>query len=752
MSLVYDLDIQKLLSGTNCDIIDIVDVIEGELEKIKTEELEFQDVKEEPLDVDTPAISYRKDECKSEYGFKSEYPNIEDETIPSPWKSKKLEKSLDVDTPATSYAKDNFKSEYGFKSEYLNIEDETIPWTWKSKKSNKSLNYVFYSPDGKVFKTRRQGLCYLIENNFHQSDIDEMRSCLVWEGWLDHDYLPPRWKYRKIKKNVHRIAVMSDKGNVFKTQKKCLEYMEHERYNPLLVEEFKTFAQEELCKNPIQLKINLKREYSNYINSTGDIDQTGDGATPLSPDVKSEQKSKKFKSGENNEKLVLWKSDTTIDNTHALESDNIIDSGWLKSEYLPEDWLYKEPNSDYPYLWIKSREGNRLKSYKQVMAFLKCTDTYSQTDVDKFSLFKSRPMKQNHKVGIKEWRKSQYLPEGWMYRIPNKADSVCVKSSDGIRFSSNKAIVSYFESRSEYTEIDRARLSLFTLEVPAQRTKERNIEKTPKNFKRKKIQLTEWKTSIYLPAGWMYRKPNKANAVCVKSSDGTIFISYKSIISYLQSNQRHTEQDTENLSLFQQESNIEFNRHMKQNHTKVQHEIPKFMMKKWMKSEYLPEGWMYRRPNKADAVCVKSSDGIRFKSYRSIISYFESNSEYTASDIERLSLFTHEVPAQRTKERNGKNKAKSKSFSRKKTQKKEWQTSVYLPEGWMYGAPNIAHAVCVKASDTTILSSYKSIISYFESHIGFTETDTDRLTLFQQEYQSVYKKSWPKKIRYKRAN
>ena len=70
----------------------------------------------------------------------------------------------------------------------------------------------------------------------------------------------------------------------------------------------------------------------------------------------------------------------------------------------------------------------------------------------------------------------------------------------------------------------------------------------------------------------------------------------------------------------------------------------------------------------------------------------------------------------------------------------------------MYGAPNIAHAVCVKASDTTILSSYKSIISYFESHTGFTETDTDRLTLFQQEYQSVYKKSWPKKIRYKRAN
>merc|ERR1712129_532937 len=193
------------------------------------------------------------------------------------------------------------------------------------------------------------------------------------------------------------------------------------------------------------------------------------------------------------------------------------------------------------------------------------------------------------------------------------------------------------------------------------------IEKTPKSFKRKKTQIKDWKTSIYLPGGWMYRQPSKANAVCVKSSDGTIFISYKSIISYLKSNHRHTKQDTENLSLFQQESNIAFkrSRHMKQNHTKVQHEIPKVMLKKWMKSEYLPEGWMYRRPNKADAVCVKSSDGIRFKSYRSILSYFESNGEYTASDIERLSLFI---------QRNGKIKAKSESFSRKKTPKKEWQT------------------------------------------------------------------------------
>merc|ERR1712129_381928 len=129
MGLFGDLDIHKLISDTNCDIKDIIDVIEDKLEQIKTEELElngaetfnvdesieskddeiytkmkrkYQDMKGEPLGADTTTRTYCKDNLESQNQNMKEEP-------------------LDVDTTAISYDKDELKGEHRFKSEYLNI-------------------------------------------------------------------------------------------------------------------------------------------------------------------------------------------------------------------------------------------------------------------------------------------------------------------------------------------------------------------------------------------------------------------------------------------------------------------------------------------------------------------------------------------------------------------------------------------------------------------------------------------------------
>ena len=104
------------------------------------------------------------------------------------------------------------------------------------------------SLDGKYFKTRREGLQHMIETGAPESDIEQMRYCLRWEGWLDHKYLPPKWKYKKTNKSNHKIAVFSEKGTFFSTQKMCFDYMFNQEYNQALVQNFKVFANEELTK------------------------------------------------------------------------------------------------------------------------------------------------------------------------------------------------------------------------------------------------------------------------------------------------------------------------------------------------------------------------------------------------------------------------------------------------------------------------------------------------------------------------
>ena len=63
--------------------------------------------------------------------------------------------------------------------------------------------------------------------------------------------------------------------------------------------------------------------------------------------------------------------------------------------------------------------------------------------------------------------------------------------------------------------------------------------------------MKDWMKSDNLPEGWKYRDPRKGSSVSVRSPDGTIFESFKSLTSHFLASEIFSEADLENLAKFQ---------------------------------------------------------------------------------------------------------------------------------------------------------------------------------------------------------
>ena len=74
-------------------------------------------------------------------------------------------------------------------------DDESIPLGWKSRFGG-SKQFIL-SPDGQLFPNRRACLEFMIKTNFEEEEIEEMRSCLVHEGWETNPVLPKNWLFKK---------------------------------------------------------------------------------------------------------------------------------------------------------------------------------------------------------------------------------------------------------------------------------------------------------------------------------------------------------------------------------------------------------------------------------------------------------------------------------------------------------------------------------------------------------------------------
>ena len=249
---------------------------------------------------------------------------------------------------------------------------------------------------------------------------------------------------------------------------------------------------------------------------------------------------------------------------HESMQNNLLPEGWIRNEFLPEGWMHKKPKSNFAYIWVKSREMT-FKSTKQVVNFLNRSDEYSNQDVERFSMFPDGILKTYAKIDGREWVKNDFLPEGWKFKTPRSRSNphyIWVKSREGVLYKSAKQVVELLNSSVEYSNKDVQQFALFPdgklkkIDKSNALKQMHNRHKVSKKKHKQKAQ--KWLQSENLPEGWLYREHNKSNAVCAKLPDGTIFNSYIAITNFFKANKKFTENDINNLVLFQQEYREKF--------------------------------------------------------------------------------------------------------------------------------------------------------------------------------------------------
>ena len=131
---------------------------------------------------------------------------------------------------------------------------------------------------------------------------------------------------------------------------------------------------------------------------------------------------------------------------------------WKTNELLPMGWKFKEGRGEQ--MQFLSREGTIVSS----------------NEIQKLYHF-------DHNT----WKPNEYLPQGWMCSSAT-GSNIRLKSSDGRKFYTYKAAVTFMKNDSNYTSEDMTRLYLYP---------------DGKDRAEKKLAIPKgWKPNEFLPEGW----------------------------------------------------------------------------------------------------------------------------------------------------------------------------------------------------------------------------------------------------------
>jgi len=205
----------------------------------------------------------------------------------------------------------------------------------------------------------------------------------------------------------------------------------------------------------------------------------------------------------------------------------------------------------------------------------------------------------------------------------------------------------------------------------------------------------EWITNEYLPAGWMCK--DRKHGLYLKTDTGVRLSSYRAAAVYMEENTEYTKEDVESMYMYPDGKN----------HSTQPSE------EDWTTNEYLPEGWMCKERKEGTHICVKTDNGVRFRSYRGAVEYMEENSEYTKEDVEKMYMYP-----------DGKNHAAQTPSD------EDWITNEFLPEGWMCKERKEGTNICVKTNNSVIFRSYRLSIEYMEENIEYRNEDIARFHLY----------------------
>merc|ERR1740129_1670855 len=103
-------------------------------------------------------------------------------------------------------------------------DDPSVPLGWMLKYVQFGTNTVtkLMSPNGHLIQGRRLALKYMIQQNYPEDQIADMKACLKVEGWSDNERLPKNWLYKSSRDGT---SFIDSTGAHFKNKEHALKHL-----------------------------------------------------------------------------------------------------------------------------------------------------------------------------------------------------------------------------------------------------------------------------------------------------------------------------------------------------------------------------------------------------------------------------------------------------------------------------------------------------------------------------------------------
>ena len=551
------------------------------------------------------------------------------------------------------------------------MEDQSLPRGWKLRRgAGKTGKDFFLAPGGKQFGSRKLCLQYMMEQNFPSTEIEEMRKCLLFEGWESSPNLPKKWLFKQTENSTasgarHR-KFLTDKGLEIRSFSKAMEFLvETDGFTEKDFEGIQTFADEKLIERRIKSDDFTKNESVPPGWKTRMSDGKSSKQLFLSPDGQ-QFISRRVALQHMIQNNFPLKSIESMRNLLKLE-------GWNYSDDLPDGWLWKETfcqdqagtKATSVQVNILSVEGELFESYKKALNFMEKSKKYDVEDVENFNDFVSETSSKRRQ-SMTNWKEVNSLPCGWKTKIGGSKQFLI--SPNGHQFANRRLAMKFMI--------------------------EENYPANDVNKMRQSLKLENWKENSMLPQDWRYKR-DKSGDIDYVTNRGELLTSDTAVRKLMDADDDYTLDDKEGFRMFtevecvrRRSNNYDWNANdntvpagwksrsqgdkkyflspdgqqypcrraalqymLRSEFEKEEIEEMRTMLQYegWEFSEHLPRGWLQKIGSDRKSVSVKllTVEGNMLESYKTAIEYMESLSHYTKTDLRGVQLLMEEKASQR---------------------------------------------------------------------------------------------------------
>jgi len=411
-----------------------------------------------------------------------------------------------------------------------NENDQTVPLGWKTRPLGNNGNLkVFLSPNGHEVKNRRMALKHMMQFEYSQEAIEEMRKFLYYEGWMDDQNLPYLWK---MKRGGQNLLFVSREGDILENPRVAIDYImknpyaysnediQRIEYVSSSVQNSQGNRAQNSQGNRIQVQERRKPgpKPGPGPNKKFDTSYVEDAGVPKGWKVKTDGIRPSYMAPNGNTyKSRRMAYHSMIQERYPNEEIEAMRKtlkydGWLDNSELPDGWKVKHSKNN---VYLMDRGGEYFKSYVEAAKFVESYAQYfSQEDVDKINRLArvnqpGRPglIPGPTRISNSEWQENDpTVPKGWKSRAGmGTGKGKKLMSPDGVIYPSRRnALELMIKSQASPEQIEQIRMSL----------------------------THEGWIKMEIPIGWMFRTVNSYGYHFL-TADGTLLESKGQAYEYM---------------------------------------------------------------------------------------------------------------------------------------------------------------------------------------------------------------------------